>query len=287
MSGGPALLGFAGAAPGRARRRQVLAPVSFSKALGAKTCHKVTSHKLRVPRSDNTFTSCVSCRWRAGERGDNRRADRETIVWPCQNLAHALDEFALGREKLGALAQFEIIGAVLGRLRELGPKLEIADRDLRAARRVALVSALDHGDAAPAPVRIFELRVHLAVAEIEFGRDPRLAQARDELLIVRHRIRIAVEGEHDDGAGRLGRGDNGAFDGAQGREQPRDPDRKAGRGNRLLAEARDEAVIAPAAADRAEADRPAVVVLDLEGELRLEDGAGVIFEPAYYGRVDA
>ena len=36
---------------------------------------------------------------------------------------------------MGALAQFQIIGAVLGRLGELGPELEVADRDLRAAGR--------------------------------------------------------------------------------------------------------------------------------------------------------
>src|SRR4029077_462366 len=74
---------------------------------------------------------------------------------------------------------------------------------------------------------------------------------------------------------------------AQSREQARDADREAGRGHWLLAEARDQAVIAPTAADRPEADRPAVVARRFEGQLRLEDGAGVIFEPAHDGGVDA
>src|ERR1700685_3289725 len=96
---------------------------------------------------------------------------------PRENLAHPLNQLRLGRRKLGALPQLQIVGAVLGRLRELGAKAEIADRDLRAARGVALVRALDDGDATPAPIRIFELRVHAARAQIEFGRDTRSAQA--------------------------------------------------------------------------------------------------------------
>ena len=52
---------------------------------------------------------------------------------------------ASGTRELGALAQLQIIGAVLGRLGEFGAELHVADRHLRAARRVALVCALDHG----------------------------------------------------------------------------------------------------------------------------------------------
>src|SRR6185312_9469777 len=89
------------------------------------------------------------------------------------------------------------------------------------------------------------------------------------------------------GAGRLGSRDDRALDRAQGREQARDADREAGRRNRLLTEAGDEAVIAPAAADRAEADRLPVLANRFEGELRFEDGAGVIFEPAHDGGIDA
>src|SRR5271166_1872671 len=87
-----------------------------------------------------------------------------------QHLAHPLDQLGFGRGELGALAKLEIIGAVFGRLGEFGPEPEIADRHLRAVRRVALVRALDDCDAAAAPVGIFELRVHAAGAQVEFGR---------------------------------------------------------------------------------------------------------------------
>jgi hypothetical protein len=81
---------------------------------------------------------------------------------PRENLAHPLNQLSLGRGKLGALPQLQIVGAVLGRLRELGAECEVADRDLRAAGRIPLVRSLDDGDAASAPIRIFELRVHAA-----------------------------------------------------------------------------------------------------------------------------
>ena len=49
----------------------------------------------------------------------------------------------------------------------------------------------------------------------------------------------------------------------------------------------DEPVVAPAAADRAEAHGPAFFVLGLEQEFDLVDGAGVVFEPADDGGIDA
>ena len=52
-------------------------------------------------------------------------------------------------------------------------------------------------------------------------------------------------------------------------------------------EARHEIVVAPAAADRAEAHRAAVLVLDLEGQLDFEDRAGVVFEAAHDGGIDS
>src|SRR3984957_11422712 len=104
---------------------------------------------------------------------------------PRQNLAHPLYQLRFGRGELGALSELQIVGATLGRFRKLGAEVEVADRHLRAAGRVALVRALDDGDAASAPVRIFELRVHAPRTQIEFGRDPRLAQARDEPLVSR------------------------------------------------------------------------------------------------------
>ena len=66
-----------------------------------------------------------------------RKADRPLAPAPRQHFAHPRDEFGFGRGELGALAQFEIVGAVLARLGELGAEREIADDDLRArpARR--------------------------------------------------------------------------------------------------------------------------------------------------------
>ena len=58
-------------------------------------------------------------------------------------------------------------------------------------------------------------------------------------------------------------------------------------GNRLRAKARHQPVVAAAAADRAEPDRPAVHARRLERQLGLEDRAGVIFKPAHDGGVDA
>src|SRR5262249_29265547 len=71
------------------------------------------------------------------------------------------------------------------------------------------------------------------------------------------------------------------------RGKPRHADREAGRRHRLAAEARDEAVIATAAADRAEAHGAAAFVLGLERQLHLVDRAGVVLEPADDGWVDA
>src|SRR5262249_2057441 len=68
--------------------------------------------------------------------------------------------------------------------------------------------------------------------------------------------------------------------------QARDADGETGRRHVVAAEAADEAVVAPAAADRAEAHRPAFVVLDLEGELHLEDGTGVVLQAAHDGGID-
>ena len=128
----------------------------------------------------------------------------------------------------------------------------------------------------------------LAVAEIKLGRDSRLAQARDEPLIIRHRVRVAVEREHDDGAGRLGRRDDRAFDRAQSaasrRETPIEKPvagtgvrRGSGRRGRRSARRRRPSRSGPAG----------LIARRLERELRLEDGAGVIFEPAHDGGVDA
>ncbi len=64
------------------------------------------------------------------------------------------------------------------------------------------------------------------------------------------------------------------------RLQPRHADGKAGGRHALAGEARDEIVVAPAAADGAEAHGPPVIAFDLERQLSLEHEAGVVFEPA-------
>ena len=68
-------------------------------------------------------------------------------------------------------------------------------------------------------------------------------------------------------------------------EEPRHADGKSGRRHRLAAKARHQAVIAPAAADRAEARR-AVGAVGGEGQFNFEDRAGVIFEAADDGGID-
>ncbi len=97
---------------------------------------------------------------------------------------------------------------------------------------------------------------------------------------------VAVE-HGDDDRSRLRRsGDDRAVDRPQRREQAGDADREARRRHRLGAEACDQSVVAPAAADRTEANRPPLVVLGFEGQLGLENRAGVIFEAAHHGRIE-
>ena len=68
--------------------------------------------------------------------------------------------------------------------------------------------------------------------------------------------------------------------------QPRNADGKSGRRHRLAAKTRDQPVITPAAADRAEANRAAFFVLGLDQQFNFKNGAGVIFETADDGRID-
>jgi hypothetical protein len=74
--------------------------------------------------------------------------------------------------------------------------------------------------------------------------------------------------------------------GGQRGEQAVDADRDAGRGHGLAGEAPHEVVVAAAAGHRAELARAALVVEDLEGELGLVDGAGVVAEAADDGGVE-
>src|SRR5581483_6421849 len=62
--------------------------------------------------------------------------------------------------------------------------------------------------------------------------------------------------------------------------QARHADRKSGSRDHLAAKARDEPIIASAAADRTEAHGPTLLVLGLEQQFNLVHGTGVIFEAA-------
>ena len=68
--------------------------------------------------------------------------------------------------------------------------------------------------------------------------------------------------------------------------QSRDADRKSGCRHRLAAKARNQSIIASAAADRAKAHGPTFFVFGVEEEFYFKDWAGVIFEAADDGWVD-
>jgi hypothetical protein len=112
-----------------------------------------------------------------------------------------------------------------------------------------LVRALDDHARAAAAVGVLHLRAEFAGAEIEFGADAGRPQGRGHALVVGEAV--AVEHRHDDGAGFGLRIDLAEMH--QRCEQARHADGEAGRRHRLTAKARDEAVIAAAAADGAEA----------------------------------
>ena len=96
---------------------------------------------------------------------------------------------------------------------------------------------------------------------------------------------VAIEHQNDDRALHGLGGD--LAEGLQSVQQPRDADGDSGGRNLLAGEALDETVIAPAADHRAEADRLPALIFDGRRQLGFEDGAGVIFEAADDGRVDA
>ena len=109
------------------------------------------------------------------------------------------------------------------------------------------------------------------------------AQVLRHLLIVGDAV--AIEHQHDDGALHGFSGE--LAEGLEAVQQARHADGQSGGRNLLAGEALDEPIIASAAYDRAEADRLSALILDGRGELSLENGAGVIFEPAHDGWVKA
>ena len=96
---------------------------------------------------------------------------------------------------------------------------------------------------------------------------------------------VAIEHQHDDGA--LHGFSRELAEGLEAVEQARHADGESGGRNLLAGEALDETIIASAAHHRAEADRLPALVFDGRGQLGFEHGAGVIFEAADDGGVDA
>ena len=114
----------------------------------------------------------------------------------------------------------------------------------------ALVFALDDDARGAAPVGVFHLRLHAGIADIHLRAHACLAQIARHFLIIAH-PRL-IHDQHDDGRDPDGGLGNFA-EMRKGGVEPRYADGEAGRGDRLRAEARDKAVVTPAAANRAEA----------------------------------
>ena len=197
---------------------------------------------------------------------------------PRQHFAHGLDELGFRHRELrrARLAPFLVGGDGLG---FLGAFDQVLDLHLALG---LLVAALDDDAGRAALVGVFQLRAHLAGAEIKLGIDARVAQRLHHLLVVGDAV--LIEHGDDHGAGRGFRIELAEM--LERGHEPRHADGESGGRHRLAAEARHEAVIAPAARDRAEADGLAVVAFDFEGEIGFVDGAGVIFEAADDGGVD-
>ena len=176
-----------------------------------------------------------------------------------------------GELRLGLLLQ--VLLAVLDR-GERGAEHQILDLHLALG---LLVAALDDDARRAAAVGIFHLRLHAGLAEIKLGADAGLAEVLRHLLVIGDAV--AVEHEHDDRALR-GAGLELA-EALEAEQETRHADGDAGGRNLLAGEALDQPVIAPAADDRAEPDGLAALVLDGSGQLSLEHGARVIFQPAH------
>ena len=130
--------------------------------------------------------------------------------------------------------------------------------------------ALDHRARAAAFVGVFELLADavFGVAEIKFGADAGVAKRRRQLLEVGDALAVEHGDEHRAGSRLFAE----LAERGERRLQARDADGKAGRRHRLAHKARNEAIVTPAATDRAEANRAAFFVLDLEGQFNSKTG---------------
>ena len=115
-----------------------------------------------------------------------------------------------------------------------------------------------HGRAAL--VGVFHLRLHAGGAEVHLGADAGRAQRLRHLLVVGEAV--LLHDEHDDGA--VGDGGLVLVERGQRRLQARHADGEAGGRHLGAEEALDQPIVAPAAADRAEAHGLAVLVHDRE-----------------------
>jgi hypothetical protein len=118
--------------------------------------------------------------------------------------------------------------------------------------------------------------LHARGPEIDLGRDAGVAQFAGDGEVVGHVGLVEGDDHHRparDAAGLAARR-------PQRRRQARDAEREAGGRGHLAGEPRHQVVVAPAAADRAEAHRLALVVEVVEQQLGLEHRAGVVLQAA-------
>ena len=133
-----------------------------------------------------------------------------------------------------------------------------------------------HG--APALVGVFHLRLHTGAAEIHLGANAGLAQRLRHPLVARQLG--LIHDEHDDGA--TGGGALVLVEGGERRLQTRNANGKTCCRHLAPQETLDQTVVAPTAADRAEAHGLAVLVFDRKAQFGLEHGAGVVFEAPHH-----
>src|SRR5262249_2466824 len=200
---------------------------------------------------------------------------------PRQERAHGLDQCRFLDRKLRLSLLLQIILAVLG-VGHGRAQNEILD--LNFAARLFIL-ALDNGASCTTLVGVLKLssEVIFRIAEIKLRTNLCCAQRRHHALIVGDAIPVEYGDNHRAGRGLFAdlaeMGECGL--------QARDADGKSGRRDRLAPEAGHEPAVTPTAADRAETYRPAFLVLDLEGQYNLVDGAGVVVETANNRFVDA